>query len=133
MTGTTRPQYLIDTVAAVARLNHDAAIIKLLNTDVLISIPIIVLGELYAGAENSAKVQDNYTKIERLVNDSNLLLCDTQTARQYARISQQLREKGRPIPQNDMWIAALAMQHGLTLVTRDAHFSHIDGLLLQTW
>jgi tRNA(fMet)-specific endonuclease VapC len=67
------------------------------------------------------------------VSRSKLLLCDEQTARQYGRISQQLRKKGRPIPQNDMWIAALALQHGLTLVTRDAHFSHIDGLLLQDW
>jgi len=72
-------------------------------------------------------------KIDKFVVGAAVLLCDDQTARQYAKISLQLRKKGRPIPQNDMWIAALAMQHGLTLVTRDAHFSHIDGLLLKSW
>jgi tRNA(fMet)-specific endonuclease VapC len=133
MTGITRPHYLIDTVAAVARLNDDEAIIKLLNTDVPVSIPIITLGELYAGAENSSRVEANIEKIDKLASGAEILLCDEQTARQYAKISQQLRKRGRPIPQNDMWIAALAMQYGLTLVTRDAHFSNIDGLLLQAW
>lgn len=133
MTGTTRPQYLIDTVAAVAWLNGDAALESALNPQGTLSIPIIALGELFAGAENSAKVHDNYDRIERLLSESNLLLCDAQTARQYAQISQQLRKKGRPIPQNDMWIAALALQHGLMLVTRDAHFNQVDGLLVQSW
>ena len=57
-----------------------------------------------------------------------ILVCDTETARQYGRIKVELRRKGRPIPENDMWIAAVALQHGLTLATRDAHFDAIDGL-----
>jgi tRNA(fMet)-specific endonuclease VapC len=61
------------------------------------------------------------------------MLCDRATARQYARISHQLRKKGRPIPQNDLWIAALAVQHHQTVLTRDAHFNHIDGLLIKSW
>lgn len=133
MTGTTHPQYLIDTVAAIAHLKGDVAFHAALDPQATLSIPIIVLGELYSGAENSAQVEGNIQKIVEMVRACELLLCDAQTARQYARISQQLRRKGRPIPQNDMWIAALAIQHGLTLVTRDAHFNHIEGLLLQTW
>ncbi len=120
-------------MAVIARLNGDQDIIKLLNTDNPVSIPVIALGELYAGAENSSRVQDNIEKIDKLANGAAVLSCDNQTARQYAKIAQSLRKKGQPIPQNDMWIAALAMQYGLTLVTRDTHFSSIDGLLIQAW
>jgi tRNA(fMet)-specific endonuclease VapC len=51
----------------------------------------------------------------------------------YGRIAQQLRRKGRPIPQNDIWIAATALQYDLTLVTRDEHFKQVEGLALETW
>jgi tRNA(fMet)-specific endonuclease VapC len=54
-------------------------------------------------------------------------------ARFYGRVSHQLRVKGRPIPQNDIWIAALAIQHNLTVLTRDSHFAEVDGLATQSW
>ncbi len=133
MTGTTRPRYLLDTVAAIAILENDPAFPGVLPRDAKASVSIITMGELYAAAENSARVQANLQRFIEFASRRHVLLCDDQTARQYAGISQQLRRKGRPIPQNDMWIAALAMQHGLTLVTRDAHFSYIDGLLRQSW
>ncbi len=133
MPGITHPNFLLDTVAAVARLNEDETIIKLLNTDVPVSIPVIVLGELYAGAENSSRVEANIEKIGKFASGATVLSCDDQTARHYGRIAQQLRKKGRPIPQNDVWIAALAMQHNLTLLTRDEHFSNIGGLLTAKW
>lgn len=133
MTGITHPHYLLDTVAVIARLNGDLAFISALDPQAVVSIPIIVLGELYAGAENSAHVEANIRSIDELASGAEVLLRDGSTARQYARISQELRTKGRPIPQNDMWIAALAMQHQLALVTRDAHFSYVDGLQLTTW
>ena len=133
MSGITHPTYLLDSVAAIARLNEDKAIITLLNTNVLVSIPIIVLGELYAGAEKSGRVAENIKRVDDFARDRDIVLCDEDTAHEYARVSQQLRKKGRPIPQNDMWIAALAIQHNMTLVTRDKHFSQIDGLLLKAW
>lgn len=133
MTGITHPLYLLDTVAAIAILENDPAFQGVLPLDAKASVPIITMGELYAAAENSAHRQANVQRFTEFASRRDVLLCDDQTARQYARISQQLRKKGRPIPQNDMWIAALAMQHGLTLVTRDAHFNHIDELLLLAW
>ncbi len=133
MNGITRPHFLIDTVAAIAQLNNDPAILPILIPTARISIPIIVIGELYAGAEHSGRIEANIQRTDQYLAGANILFCDVQTARQYAKIVQQLRKKGRPIPQNDMWIAALAMQHQLTLITRDAHFNQIDGLLLQTW
>jgi tRNA(fMet)-specific endonuclease VapC len=58
---------------------------------------------------------------------------DAITAQHYGRIRNDLRAIGRPVPENDLWIAAIARQHGLTLVTRDQHFQHIVGLSLEMW
>jgi len=133
MTGITHPHYLLDTNAAIAVLENDPAFEAKFSEGQQASVAVIVLGELYAGAEKSAKVDANLKRVAEFESRRSIIPCDAQTARQYARIAQELRRKGRPIPQNDIWIAALAMQHGLTLVTRDAHFSNIDGLLLQSW
>lgn len=132
MTGTTRLHYLLDTVAAIALLEGNSHLEDAIPSDAKASIPIITMGELYAAAENSAHVDMNLKRFAEFASRRDVLLCDDQTARYYARIAQHLRKRGRPIPQNDMWIAALAMQHGLTLMTRDAHFSQVDGLLLQS-
>ncbi len=67
-------------------------------------------------------------RFEQFASVSTLLGCDTQTARHHGRIKNQLRAKGRPLPENDLRIAAVARQHALTLVTRDKHFSEIDDL-----
>ncbi len=66
--------------------------------------------------------------------DTNVVLaCDADTARQYGTIKHALRLKGRPIPDNDIWIAAIARQYHLMLVTRDTHFAEVDELLSQAW
>ena len=62
-----------------------------------------------------------------------VLICDTETSRQYGEIKNLLRAKGRPIPENDIWIAAIAKQHKLTLVSRDDHFKEIEDFLTLTW
>jgi len=59
--------------------------------------------------------------------------CQATTAQQYGDIKNQLRAKGRPIPENDIWIAAIAMQYQLTLVARDGHFHEVDGLQVEAW
>jgi len=59
--------------------------------------------------------------------------CDAVTAQQYGRIKNDLRAKGRPIPENDIWIAAVAVQHGLTVVSRDDHFTEVTDLLCEVW
>jgi tRNA(fMet)-specific endonuclease VapC len=56
--------------------------------------------------------------------------CDAATAREYGRIKEILRAKGKPIPENDIWIAAMAVQHGLTLATRDQHFGEVPNLVV---
>ena len=62
-----------------------------------------------------------------------LLSHDLETARRYGQVQHALRLKGKPIPQNDAWIAAIALQFDLPLVTRDRHFEHVDGLKIVAW
>lgn len=124
---------LLDTNAAIARIAHESPMIKILEAADEVFLSSIVLGELFYGAENSTRPIENYAAIEKLAADASVLVCDTETARQYAYIRKVLKTKGRPIPSNDVWIAALSQQHQLTLMTRDKHFGKIDGLTLQKW
>ncbi len=126
-------RFLLDTNAAIARVSGEPAILTLLEGADEVFVPIIALGELYYGAEKSVRVRANIVQIETISLSGAVLMCDVGTAREYGRIHHQLRVKGRPIPQNDMWIAAIARQHSLTLLTRDAHFNDVDGLAVQGW
>lgn len=125
--------FLLDTNAAIARMAGDVAILSLLNSADEVFIPVVVLGELYYGAQKSGRVQTNLMQVETLALSGTVLEDDIGTAREYGRVRQMLRAKGRPIPFHDTWIAAIALQYSLTLVTRDAHFNDIDGLMVQGW
>lgn len=125
--------YLLDTNAAVAILNLDTAIDRLIERSPLVSVSIITLGELYFGAEKSTRMEQNIQKIEVLVARMGVIGCDGATSRLYGQILATLRRKGRPIPQNDVWIAATTIQHRLTLITRDAHFAEVNDLVTETW
>ena len=125
--------YLLDTNAVIAFLNGEEAIQTFIENADEIFVPSIVLGELYFGAQSSGRIEANLKAVEQFAADRIVLVCDGKTARQYGNVRYQLRLKGRPIPENDIWIAAIAMQHNLTLVTRDAHFREMDGLLAQSW
>lgn len=98
-----------------------------------IFIPSIVLGELFYGAERSTRKEENRKKIEELAEVSWILECDMNTARSYGKIKNQLKVKGSPIPENDIWIAALADQYQLLLITRDKHFNNIEAISIETW
>lgn len=62
-----------------------------------------------------------------------MLGCDLETAYRYGEVKNKLRFKGKTLPENDMWIAAIALQYNLTLVTRDAHFREVENLQIVTW
>jgi tRNA(fMet)-specific endonuclease VapC len=81
-----------------------------------------VLGELFYGAFKSTKTAVNVARVERFATQLTVLSCDTDTARWFGKIKHGLIAKGRPIPVNDMWVAAVAKQHDLTVATRDQHF-----------
>jgi tRNA(fMet)-specific endonuclease VapC len=96
-------------------------------------IPSIAVGELYYGAWKSQRRQENIAQVDELVVGSVVLGCNAGTARWYGEVKNALRLKGRPIPENDLWIAAIALEHDLVVATRDAHFGEIDNLKVEMW
>src|SRR6266581_7175859 len=114
--------YLLDTNIVIALFAKDSDVLRQLSAASQIFIPSIVLGELYYGANKSAHSKSNITHIDNFALKSSVLVCDTDTARHYGHIKDHLREKGNPIPENDIWIAAIAKQYHLTLASRDQHF-----------
>jgi len=95
-----------------------------------IYLPVVVLGELRAGFQAGSKAKQNERNLIRFLNSPRvrLLLPDEQTTHHYANIFAQLRKQGTPIPTNDIWIAALILQHDLLLLARDNHFDHLPQL-----
>ena len=126
--------YLIDTNIVIGLFASEPSIIERIKSQSgVISVPSIVIGELFYGAEQSSKKESNRKRIEEFAETSLITDCDLDTARHYALVKSYLKAKGTPIPENDIWIAALAKQHRLTLVTRDKHFNNIQELLLESW
>ena len=119
---------LLDTNAIIAIFAGDPDAIRVVqgHSDVFLCVP--VLGELRYGALASSRVQENLRRLDEFAHAIILLHCDAGTSAFYAELKFELRQKGRPIPENDVWIAAIARQHGLTLISRDTHFQEVDGL-----
>lgn len=124
---------LLDTDIIIALFADEAAVKNNLTRVDEVFIPAIAIGELYFGAWKSGRPEENIKRIDGLMASSIILGCDTDTARRYGEIKHSLRLKGRPLPENDIWIAAIALQHHLVLATRDEHFSDIDSLAVVTW
>lgn len=124
---------LLDTNIVIALFAQDSAVVEYLDKAAEVFIPSIVLGELYFGAHKSGRVKENLARIDEFAVSSAVLGCDTETARCYGEIKNALRKKGRPIPENDVWIAAIALQYDLTLITRDTHFGEVNNLKVESW
>ena len=123
---------LLDSNIVIALFAGDASVQAKISAAPAVYLSVIVLGELYYGAEKSGKPKQNIERVTNLADSLAVMPCDSTTAREYGRIKEALRAKGRPIPENDIWISAMAIQHGLTLATRDRHFQEIPNLLLDT-
>lgn len=126
-------RFLLDTNIVIALFANEATIKNNLAQASEVFIPSIVVGELCYGARKSGRVKANLARIDELVAGSAILVCDAKTARQYGEVKNKLRLKGRPLPENDIWIAALALQHQLVLATRDAHFQEVGSLQTLAW
>jgi tRNA(fMet)-specific endonuclease VapC len=124
---------LLDTNVIIAFFAGDAIVRSGLDEAEEVFLPSVAICELYYGARKSGQPDANLARIDGLVLMNVVLGCDSETARRYGEIKNALRIKGRPLPENDIWIAALARQHDLTLVTRDAHFEQIEDLSAAIW
>jgi tRNA(fMet)-specific endonuclease VapC len=126
-------EYLIDTNALIKLMARDPALRWHMGHDFLCFLSFISVGELFAGAYQSERRAFNTGEIRRVCSEIPVVDWDMEIADQYGRIQAQLREKGRPIPQNDIWIAATAVRHGMKLITLDRHFSAVEGLPTEFW
>lgn len=95
-----------------------------------IVVPFVVLGELRAGFAGGGRTGENEANLIRFLASRRvaLVFADEDTTHHYARLFQQLRRQGTPIPTNDLWIAALVVQHQLLLFARDLHFDHVPQI-----
>jgi tRNA(fMet)-specific endonuclease VapC len=121
---------LLDTNAYTAFMLGAAEVVDVLAHADKLYVNSIVLGELLGGFAAGTREPKNRAELARFLDSPRVtsLAITTQTADSYALIYAGLRRKGQPIPTNDLWIAASALEHGAALLTRDAHFAHIDGL-----
>jgi len=126
-------RFLLDTNIIIALFDNDSSVINSLTDANEVFVPIIALGELYYGAHKSKYVVKNTVRINKFAESSSVLICDTETSRMYGEIKNDLRAKGRPIPENDIWIAAIAKKNEIILVSRDEHFKEVKGLSIAIW
>jgi tRNA(fMet)-specific endonuclease VapC len=125
----------LDTNAYRALDDGNEKLSNLIKTTMQIGIPITVLGELYYGIFLGGKQEQNLSNLNHFLSLSriDILHIDETTAKLFGEIATELRRIGRPIQQDDMWIAALCKQHSYTLATADKDFSAITGLELFTF
>lgn len=126
-------KYLLDTNIIVALFRNDKKVCERVAASPEIFVPVMAIGELFYGAMNSSQIAQNMKHIHGFAKYSTVLCCDIVTSEHYGRIKSQLKSKGRPLPENDIWIAAIASQYSLTIITRDKHFNEIDSVSLEEW
>jgi predicted nucleic acid-binding protein len=125
---------LLDTNAYVAFKQGLAEAVEVLQHAPRIGLNSIVLGELLSGFAVGRREQENRQELERFLASDRVdqLVVDIETAEHYAAVYHDLRRRGRPIPTNDMWIAASALQHGLAIFSHDGHFHEVPDLTVGT-
>jgi tRNA(fMet)-specific endonuclease VapC len=125
---------LLDTTIVVDHLRSKSpSLIERFKETATLYLPVIALGELLYGAYKSALPSKSLGQIEDFGRLCAVLGIDAQTSVYYGQLNSDLGRLGKLIPQNDIWIAAIALQHSLPLATRDQHFSFVPGLTLLEW
>ncbi len=124
---------MLDTNALSAWADADTALLRVLPKDRLWHLPVVALGEFLFGIRRSRERAKLEQWIEEVKATCALLPVDANTAGQYADIREELRAAATPIPENDIWIAALCRQHQLALASRDGHFDKVRGLKRVGW
>jgi predicted nucleic acid-binding protein len=126
-------EVILDTNALSAFFEGDAALGAVLHRAPRLFLPVVVLGEYRFGLLRSKKRRLIEAALDGLEAAATVLPIDLETVRPYAEIRDALKRAGTPIPSNDLWIAALALRHGLPIVSRDAHFERVHGVARISW
>jgi len=126
-------RFLLDTNIVISLFAKDPQIHNHIANAAEVFVPCIAIGELYFGAYKLVKIQENLARIDEFAINNTVLSCDTETAKRYEDIKNRLKDKEQPIPENDIWIAAIAQQYAITLVTKEPHFDAIENLKIEKW
>jgi tRNA(fMet)-specific endonuclease VapC len=123
---------LLDTNAYAAFKWGEQAIREVMQIAEVIAVSPIMLGELLAGFEGGNKAKQNRDELEQFLESTRIKIypLTSDTAHFFSMIFSNLKRKGRPIPTNDIWIAAQALEHGCVVCTYDKHFESIEGILI---
>jgi len=124
---------ILDTNALSAFADGEPDALAEIDRVPLIAIPVIVLGEFLFGIAHSRRLGEYEGWIHHTLGVSQILDVGADTAAKYAEVRSELKRSGKPIPSNDMWIAALCRQHSLPLLSRDRHFESVSGLRRIGW
>ena len=124
---------ILDTNAVSALFAGERRLADLLAGTRRHHLPAVVIGEYRYGLARSRHRATLAPLLEALVSASIVLPVEVATTPHYARVRDELRTRGTPMPENDVWIAALARQHGLAVVSRDEHFDLVPQLMRHAW
>jgi predicted nucleic acid-binding protein len=124
---------ILDTNALSATADHDPSAIRIISALDHLAIPVIAIGEYRHGIARS-RLAATYRKwLEEFLTGCQVLDVTNETSHHYAAIHLELKQIGKPIPLNDLWIAALCRQHNFPLLSRDRHFDVVRGLKRVGW
>ena len=124
---------ILDTNALSAVADGDSSAMELVAGSDRVALPVVVLGEYRLGIAQSRHRTGYETWLRQWIAAVTVLDIDDGTTHSYSAIGLELKRKGKPIPTNDLWIAALCRQHALPLVSRDKHFDFVAGLRRLHW
>ncbi len=124
---------ILDTNGLSAMAGGEASLAAILKSATEIAVPVIVPGEYRYGVRQSRHRMQYERWLATLLAGCRVLTIDDRTAELYADVRRELKRGGRPIPGNDLWIAALTRQHALPLLSRDRHFDVVPGLKRVSW
>jgi tRNA(fMet)-specific endonuclease VapC len=127
--------YLLDTNHAGALMKDDPRMISALRApnESTFHVAMPSVGELWYMVYNSSRIEASARKLRNLLRVLVVLPFDQAAARHFGRLRVELRRAGRPVPPIDLQIAAVAVDRDLTILTTDAHFGHIPGLVVDSW
>lgn len=123
----------LDTNIVIRLFKNDPIVAKMLTGLSVLYLPVPVIAELIFTARNSSRSGENLKKYNEFIDACNILNITRETADHYSVIRLELKQKGRPIPENDIWIAAICIEQNLPLATGDVHFDNIDDLKIVRW
>ncbi len=124
---------ILDTNALSAYLDRTPEAVQVVSEALELAIPVIVAGEFAFGIALSRHREAYERALQRMLDRCTVLDIGIETARHYAAIRLELKGAGKPIPANDVWIAALSRQHAIPVMSRDTHFDFVGGLRRRTW